>query len=300
MKVHVVDGTFELFRCFHGAPRAGQVPVAGRSVRHAVCSRPLTTLLNEPDVTHVAVAFDSVVAPPSAGTGKAGSAEALIGAQQPLAAAIVRALGVAVWPAGRYQADELIATAAHRYANEAAVEQVVICATDNDFTQCVQGDRVVLLDRIRRRVTNAAGVVERFGVDPDQIPDLFALVGDRSDGLPGVPGWGRASAATVLGRYRRLEDIPADPSTWAVTVRGSARLAASLRERWDEALLCRDLSVLRTDLPVRSTVADLEWRGASRPAIDAVVAQDSATRPPSSGSPAGKPRFPQARLPGKR
>ena len=157
--------------------------------------------------------------------------------------------------------------------DEAAVEQVVICATDNDFAQCVQGDRVVMLDRIRRRVTNAAGVVERFGVDPDQIPDLFALVGDRSDGLPGVPGWGRASAAAVLRRYRRLEDIPADPSTWAVTVRGSTRLAASLHERWDEALLCRDLSVLRTDLPVRSTVAELEWRGASRPAIDAVVAQ---------------------------
>ena len=272
MKVHVVDGTFELFRCFHGAPRA-----SGPGGREVGAARgllaTLTALLSEPDVTHVAVAFDRVVAPPSVGAGRAGSAEALIGAQQPLAAAIVRALGVAVWPAGRYQADELIATAAHRYAREAAVEQVVICATDNDFAQCVQGDRVVMLDRIRRRVTNAAGVVERFGVDPDQIPDLFALVGDRSDGLPGVPGWGRASASAVLRRYRRLEDIPADPSTWAVTVRGSTRLAASLHERWDEALLCRDLSVLRTDLPVRSTVAELEWRGASRPAIDAVVAR---------------------------
>ena len=272
MKVHLVDGTFELFRCFHGAPRA-----TGHAGREVGAARGLlatmTALLNDPDVTHVAVAFDSVVAPPGSGAGKAGSAEALIGAQAPLAAAVVRALGVPVWPAGRYQADELISTAAHRFAGDTAVEQVVICATDNDFTQCVRGERVVLLDRIRKRVTDAAGVLERFGVEPEQIPDLFALIGDRSDGLPGVPGWGRTSAATVLSRYRRLEDIPLDAAAWDVPVRGAARLSASLRERWDEALLCRDLSVLRVDLPIRHTVADLEWRGAIRSSIDALVAQ---------------------------
>ena len=271
MKVHLVDGTFELFRCFHGAPRA--TAPDGREVGAARgMLATMTALLNAADVTHVVVAFDSVVAPPSS-SGKAGSAEALIGAQAPLAAAVVRALGIPVWPSGRYQADELISTAAHRYAADPTVEQVVICATDNDFTQCVRGERVVLLDRIRKRVTDAAGVFERFGVEPGQIPDLFALIGDRSDGLPGVPGWGRTSAAAVLARYRRLDDIPPDPAAWDVPVRGAARLSAALREHWDEALLCRDLSVLRTDLPIRQTVADLEWHGASRAAIDAVVAR---------------------------
>jgi 5'-3' exonuclease len=271
VKVHLVDGTFELFRCFHGAPRA--IGPAGSEVGAARgLLATMTALLNDPDVTHVAVAFDSVVAPPTSG-GKAGSAEALIGAQAPLAAAVVRALGVPVWPAGRYQADELISTAAHRFAGDATVEQVVICATDNDFTQCVRGERVVLLDRIRKRVTDAAGVLERFGVGPEQIPDLFALIGDRSDGLPGVPGWGRTSAAAVLSRYRALEEIPLDPVAWDVPVRGAARLSASLREHWDEALLCRDLSVLRVDLPIRHTVADLEWHGADRTSIDALVAR---------------------------
>jgi 5'-3' exonuclease len=271
VKVHLVDGTFELFRCFHGAPRAiGPTGIEVGAARGFLAT--MTALLNGPDVTHVAVAFDSVVAPPGSG-GKAGSAEALIGAQAPLAAAAVRALGVPVWPAGRYQADELISTAADRFADDAAVEQVVICATDNDFTQCVRGERVVLLDRIRKRVTDAAGVLERFGVEPEQIPDLFALIGDRSDGLPGVPGWGRTSAAAVLSRYRRLEDIPLDPVAWGAPVRGAARLSASLRTHWDEALLCRDLSVLRVDLPIRHAVSDLEWHGASRQAIDALVAR---------------------------
>lgn len=271
MKVHLVDGTFELFRCFHGAPRASNP--AGREVGAArALLATLTALLNEPDVTHMAVAFDRVVAPPaSSGSRTAGAPEALIGAQQPIAAAIVRALGVPVWPSGRYQADELIATAASRFDRTPGVDQVVICSTDNDFTQCVRGTRVVLLDRIRRRITDAGGVRERFGVGPEQIPDVFALIGDRSDGMPGVPGWGRTSAAAVLGRYRCLEDIPVDPSAWTVRVRGAGRLSASLREHWDEAVMCRDLSVLRTDLPLRATVSDLEWRGASHPAIDAVV-----------------------------
>jgi 5'-3' exonuclease len=271
VKVHLVDGTFELFRCFHGAPRAiGPTGTEVGAARGFLAT--MTALLNDPDVTHVAVAFDSVVAPPTSG-GTAGSAEALIGVQAPLAAAAVRALGVRVWPAGRYQADELISTAARRFADDAAVEQVVICATDNDFTQCVRGERVVLLDRIRKRVTDAAGVLDRFGVEPEQIPDLFALIGDRSDGLPGVPGWGRTSAAALLSCYRRLEDIPLDPAAWDVAVRGAARLSASLREHWDEALLCRDLSVLRVDLPIRQTLSDLEWHGASREAIDALVAR---------------------------
>ena len=211
--------------------------------------------------------FDSVVAPPGKGT----SSEALIGAQAPLAAAM-RALGIVMWPTGRYQADEMLSTAAARYAAEPAVEQVVICANDNDFDQCVIGESVVVLDRIRNTLTDEAAVRARWGVAPAQIPELFALIGDRSDGLPGLPGWGVRSASAVLAEYGTVEQIPLDSTTWRVKVRGAERLAALLRERREEALLCRDLSRLRIDLPLRSTLADLEWHGAHRSALDALVA----------------------------
>lgn len=266
MKVHLVDGTFELFRCFHGAPRAQH---EGREVGAArALLATLVSLLRGDDVTHVAVAFDSVVAPPGKGT----SSEALIGAQAPLAAATCRALGIVMWPTGRYQADEMLSTAAARYASDAAVEQVVICANDNDFDQCVIGDRVVVLDRIRKVLTDEAAVRERWGVAPVQIPELFALIGDRSDGLPGMPGWGVRSASSVLAEYGTVEQIPLDAADWSVKVRGAERLAAVLRERREEALLCRDLSRLRSDLPLRSTVDDLQWHGARRGAVDTLVA----------------------------
>jgi 5'-3' exonuclease len=263
--VHLVDGTFELFRCFHGAPRG--TGAGGRevgAVRGLLAT--LVSLLSEPNVTHVAVAFDSVVEPP--GAARARSAEELIASQVGMAAGAVRALGLPLWPSGRYQADELIASAARQLASDAAVDQVVICSTDNDFNQCVQGSRVVVLDRIRKVVTDEGRVRDRYGVAPAQIPDLFALVGDRSDGLPGVPGWGWRSAAAVLNRYGTLDAIPRRPAIWDVPIRGTERLALALDERWDETLLCRDLSVLRTDLPVRATPSALEWRGAHRSRID--------------------------------
>ncbi len=265
MKVHLVDGTFELFRCFHGAPRAQHDGREVGAARGLLAT--LVSLLRGDDVTHVAVAFDSVVAPPGKGT----SSEALIGAQAPLAAAICRALGVVMWPTGRYQADEMLSTAAARYAADEAVEQVVICANDNDFDQCVIGERLVVLDRIRKVLTDEAAVRARWGVAPVQIPELFALIGDRSDGLPGLPGWGVRSAAAVLTEYGTVDAIPLDATEWRVKVRGAERLASVLRERREEALLCRDLSRLRTDLPLRSTVDDLEWHGAHRGAIDALV-----------------------------
>ena len=268
MIVHLVDGTFELFRCFHGAPRA--TGVDGRevgAVRGLLST--LVALTADPAVSHVAVAFDAVVDPPNAGRDR--SNEGLIAAQQSLAAQTVRALGLALWPSGRYQADELLASGADRLAKDPAVDQVVICSIDNDFTQCVRGTRIVLLDRIRRTVTDEDRVRERFGVAPAQIPDLFALVGDRSDGLPGLPGWGWRSAAEVLRRYGSVDGIPLDAGAWDVPVRGRDRLAAVLRERWDEVLLCRDLAILRVDLPVRATPAALEWRGAHRDRIDELV-----------------------------
>ncbi len=215
------------------------------------------------------MAFDSIIAP-IARPGSS-SPDDLIGAQQPLAAEIVRALGITLWPAGRFQADDLLATGAVQLDLDDDIDRVVICTTDNDLNQCVRGDRVVLLDRIRDIVTDEAAVPARYGVDPDQIPDLFALVGDRSDGLAGLPGWGQKSAAAVLNRHGRVEAIPDDDADWDVPVRGSARLAAVLRERREEAVLGRDLSIRRGDLPITVTADGVAWRGASRDRVAAIV-----------------------------
>lgn len=266
ISVHLVDGTFELFRCFHGAPRARNAD--GREVGAArALLATLVSLLGRDDVTHAAVAFDSVVSP---GGRPGSSAEELIASQNSLAADVVRALGVPVWPTGRYQADEIIATAANRYADDDSVDRVVICSNDKDFHQCVRGERVVAWDRIRDVVTDEASVRERYGVAPDQIPDLFALVGDRSDGLPGIPGWGEKSAAAVLATFGSIASIPLDATEWPAGVRGAERLAAALLDRWDEVSLCRDLAELRTDLPLRHGPSDLEWHGADRAAIDTI------------------------------
>lgn len=268
--VHLVDGTFELFRCFHGAPRA-----TGRDGGEVGAARgllaTLVSLLARERVTHVAVAFDSIVAP-ARRPGPA-TADALIGAQQPLAADVVRALGIPVWPGGRHQADDVLASGAAHLEVDPRVRKVVLCTNDNDLAQCVRDDRVVLLDRIRGIVTDEARVRERFGVAPQQIPDLFALIGDRSDGLAGVPGWGPRSAAAVLGRYGSVAGIPVDHRSWDVTVRGAARLAAALADRREEALLTRELSVRHTDLPVPATVEALEWRGADRAKVADLVAR---------------------------
>ena len=268
--VYLVDGTFELFRCFHGAPRA-QGPEGHEVGAARGLLATLVSLLTKREVTHIAVAFDSVIAP--ARTKGPPTTETLIGAQQPLAADVVRALGVAVWPAGRFQADDLLASGAAQLIEDPLVEQVVICTTDNDLAQCVRRERVVLLDRIRDATTDEAAVRIKFGVDPQQIPDLFGLIGDRSDGIAGVPGWGQVSAATLLNRYRHIDDIPSDPADWDVSVRGRERLAAALAARREEALLARDLSVKRADLPVPATLERLEWSGARRELIDVLVQQ---------------------------
>ena len=262
--VHLVDGTFELFRCFHGAPRA----TAGDREVGAARGFLATMVALLSDATHLAVAFDSVVSP----AGRPGSdSESLIAHQAPLAAEAVRALGLTVWPTGRYQADEMLATAAARYADDPSVDRVIICSNDKDFHQCVRSDRVVVLDRIRDVVTDEPSVRSRYGVEPTQLPDLFALVGDPSDGLPGVPGWGVKSSTKLLGRYGRLDDVPADPERWDLELRGRHRLAAALVDRWDETLLCRDLAKLRTDLPLLAKVADLEWRGARWDRLEALA-----------------------------
>lgn len=275
MKVHLVDGTFELFRCFFGAPEAqdasGREVGATRGFLHT-----LVALLRQPDVTHVAIAFDAVVdvvrpgrAPaPLAGPGP----DPRLRAQYPLAAEAARALGLVVWPMIRYQADDALATGAALYKDLPGVEQVVICTTDKDLAQCVLGTRVVLLDRIHKTLSDEAEVRRRFGVAPSSIPDFLALTGDPSDGLPGVPGFGPKTAAALLARHETIEAIPDDPAAWDVAVRGAPRLALTLRLHRLETILCRNLARKRTDVPIPHALADLEWRGAHRDALARLAA----------------------------
>jgi 5'-3' exonuclease len=267
MKVHLVDATFELFRAFYGAtpPPDGSVePMA--AVRGLLAS--LVSLLREPDVTHVACAFDHVIESfrndlfPGYKTGE-GIDPALLAQFHPAERA-AETLGLVVWPMVEFEADDAIATAALRMQGDPAVEQVVICSPDKDFSQCVVGNRVICRDRMRRTDRDEAGVIARFGVPPRSIPDWLALVGDDADGIPGIDAWGEKSAGTVLARYGTIDAIPDDAVQWDVSVRGKDRLAASLRAGRADAALYRRLATLRTDVPLVESLAQIEWRGAPR------------------------------------
>jgi len=273
MKVHLVDGTYELFRAFFGAPPARDV--AGRpvgAVRGLLAT--LLSLLREPGVTHVACAFDHVIESfrnalfDGYKTGEGIDPDLL--AQFGPAERAAAALGLVVWPMVEFEADDALATAAARFCDAPGVEQVVICTPDKDLAQCVAGRRIVCRDRRRGEDRDEAGVLARFGVPPATIPDWLALVGDGADGIPGLPGWGEKSAALVLARYSRLEAIPDDPASWDVAVRGRDRLAGSLRAGRAEAALYRRLATLRTDVPLAEGLADLEWRGAWRQDLEAL------------------------------
>ncbi len=273
MRLHLVDGTYELFRCYYGAP-PGRAP-DGREVG-AVRGllRTLLSLLREDGVSHVACAFDHVIESFRndlfAGYKTSEGVPEELMAQFPLAERAAGALGVVVWSMVEFEADDALGTAAARWANDPAVEQVVLCTPDKDMAQCVRGSRVVCLDRMRRRVLDAAGVTAKFGVAPESIPDWLALVGDDADGIPGIPGWGAKSSATVLARYRRIEAIPDDASRWDVAVRGAATLARALAERRAEAALYKRLATLREDVPLAESLADLGWRGVRRAELTAL------------------------------
>jgi 5'-3' exonuclease len=266
MKVHLVDGTYELFRSFFGAPKA-QVGDREIGATRGIL-RSLLSLLREDGVSHVAIAFDHVIESfrndlfDGYKTG-AGIPDDLL-SQFPLAERASRALGITTWSMIEFEADDALATAAARFSSIPEVEQILICTPDKDLAQCVVDQRVVRFDRMRRLLMDEKQVNEKFGVPPGSIPDWLALVGDSADGFPGIPRWGEKAASAVLGRFGRIEDIPDDPTRWDVNVRGGAALAMSLRERREEAALYKTLATLRRDVPLAESLEDLEWRGARR------------------------------------
>ena len=263
MIAHLVDGTYELFRYFLSPAAAydRSAPPELRAVRGVVGS--ILGMLEE-GATHLGVATDHVIESfrnalwPGYKTGE-GIDPLLYGQFEPLEDAL-DALGVVVWAMVEFEADDALASAAAMAGADSRVAQVVICTPDKDLAQCVRGDRVVQLDRRRREVRDEAGVVKKFGVPPASIPDWLALVGDAADGFPGLPGWGPASAAALLARYRHLEAIPPRAADWDVAVRGAARLAATLDEQRERARLFRTLATLRTDAAVGDIDA-LRWTG---------------------------------------
>ncbi len=273
MKVHLVDGTYELFRAYYGAPSSSSPKGLEVGATRGLL-RSLLSLLRQKDVTHVALAFDHVIESfrnelfPGYKTGEGIEADLL--AQFELAERATHALGIVVWPMVEFEADDALATAATRWKDSPGIEQIVICSPDKDLTQCVEGTRVVCLDRRREIVRDEEGVVAKFGVGPESIPDWLALVGDRADGIPGIHGWGAKTSASVLSRYRHIEAIPDDDSDWGVGIRGASRLADNLRESRKEYLLYRQLATLRRDVPLSEKLEDLEWRGARRPELESL------------------------------
>ncbi len=267
VRVHLFDGTYELFRAYFGAPPAQHGSREVGAVRSLV--RSLANLLRTGTVTHGGVAYDHVIESfrndlfPDYKTGE--GIDPRLFSQFELAERATAALGLRVWPMIEFEADDALATAAARLAGTPEVEQIVICSPDKDLTQCVRAQRIVCLDRMRRRVIDEAGVMEKFGVRPASIPDWLALVGDSADGFPGVARWGAKSASTVLARYGHLEAIPDREASWEVSVRGAAALAASLREHRAESYLFRSLATLRQDVPIPERLDDLRWTGARRP-----------------------------------
>lgn len=263
MRVHLLDGTYELFRHFYAMPR--QADREGHEVAAIVGVLGSVLGMLEGGTTHVGVATDHVIESfrndlwPGYKTSE-GIEPQLLAQFHPLEDAL-RAMGVVVWAMVEFEADDALAAAAHRAAESADVAQVIICTPDKDLSQCVTGERIVQFDRRKRETRNEQGVVARFGVGPKSIPDYLALVGDSADGFPGVPGWGEKASGAVLGRYQHLERIPATASQWEVPVRGAARLAAAFQENRALALLFRTLATLRTDVPVFTTVDELRWRG---------------------------------------
>ncbi len=263
MEVHLIDGTYELFRHFHALPRARDS--SGREV--AAVRGVLGSILGmiQAGATHIGVATDHVIESfrnelwSGYKTGDGVEPELL--SQFSLLEEALTALGITVWPMVEYEADDALATAAAKAGDDRRVDRVFLCTPDKDLAQCVRDTRIVQFDRRRSIVRDEKGVVAKFGVSPVSIPDYLALVGDAADGYPGLPGWGAKSTAAVLSRFGRIEAIPKDIRKWGVPVAAPATLAASLHENYELAMLFRDLATLRTDILLFESVDLLRWSG---------------------------------------
>jgi 5'-3' exonuclease len=282
LDVYLIDGTYELFRHFYAVPSArdrdGREVGAVRGV--------LASLLGMMTVhsTYIGVATDHVIESFRnrlwSGYKTGEGIEPALFSQFPLLEETLTALGVTVWPMVEFEADDALAAAAAKAAEDPRVDRVLICTPDKDLAQSVRGARVVQMDRRARIIRDEAGVVAKFGVEPASIPDYLALVGDSSDGFPGLPGWGARSAAAVLAKYRHLEAIPTDWTTWSVNATRPAALAAILARERDRAFLFRDLATLRTDVRVFDNVDELRWNGPT-PAFQALARGFDSARTPS-------------------
>jgi 5'-3' exonuclease len=263
MDVHLIDGTYELFRHFFAVPAAADV--SGQEI--GAVRGVLTSVLSmiERGATHIGVATDHVVESfrndlyPGYKTSE-GVPPELLSQFAVLEDALV-SMGLVVWPMDYYEADDALASAANKAAQDDRVGQVFICTPDKDLGQCVSGTRVVQLDRMRNVVRDEAAVLAKFGVIPQSIPDYLAVVGDSADGFPGLPGWGTKSAALTLSQYLHLEDVPKDWRAWHPSIRRARLLSESLLNGWSDALLFRTLATLRLDVPVFDSVEDLRWKG---------------------------------------
>jgi 5'-3' exonuclease len=263
MQVHLIDGTYELFRHFFAVPSAqdsaGREVGAVRGVLRSVLS------MLDQGATHIGVATDHVIESFRnqlyAGYKTGDGIDVALFSQFPLLEESLAAMGVVVWAMVEFEADDALASAAAIAAADPGVTQVIICTPDKDLAQCVTGGRVVQLDRRRNLLRDEAGVEAKFGVMPESIPDYLALVGDAADGYPGIPGWGAKSSAAVLSRYRKIENVPAEARLWDPSLSNARRLADSLRNGLETALLYRTLATLRLDAPVMGSVAELKWSG---------------------------------------
>lgn len=289
MKIYLVDGTYELFRHYYAVPSARDAD--GRevgAVRGVLAS--LLTMMKE-GTTFIAVATDHVIESFRNGlwggykTGEGVPPDLL--EQFPLLEEVLAAAGIVVWPMVEFEADDALAAAAAKAAEDERVEQVIICTPDKDLAQCVRGTHVVQLNRRTRAICDEAGVVQKFGVSPASIPDYLALVGDSADGYPGLPGWGAKSSAAVLARFGHLESIPADFREWGVNVSGAGTLAATLASNMELAVLFRTLATLRTDIALFDSVDHLRWAGPTSGFDELAKKLDTAA--------AGSRRFPRSR-----
>lgn len=266
MKIHLIDGTYELFRAHFGAPP--KKDMNGQEVGATLgLIRSLLMLLQTEGVTHAAVAFDHVIESfrnkMYAGYKTSEGVDPIILNQFEIAEKAVSALGVPVWSMVKFEADDAIATATARFKKEKSVEQVIICSVDKDLTQMVDGKKVVCWDRRREITLDEKGVVEKFGVKPESIPDYLALVGDSADGYPGIKGWGEKSTSSILAKFKHIESIPKDPKKIPLSLGRATTLLENLQTNYKDALLFRELSTLRQDVPLKESLKDLEWKGAT-------------------------------------